>query len=143
MNNYSINHAILDIISTCYDNIKSKNYSALVLLDLAKTFDAVNHKILLNKLANYGMRGVVNQFFLLFLSHRTQYVSFNNCSSLADIEIDVLLESSLGPLLFLPYINDLPNSVQSTPRLFPDDTCLIIIESTPEKLQIELDKDIG
>ena len=89
-----------------------KNYSALVLLDLAKPFDTVNHKILLNKLENYGMRGVVNQFLLLFLSHRTQYVFFNNrSSSLEDIKIGVPQGSFFGPRLFLLYINDLPNSV--------------------------------
>ena len=112
--NYSTTHAVLDIVSTCYDNTESKNYSALVLLDLATAFDTVNPKILLNKHDNYGMRGIVNQFFLLFLSHRTQYVSFNNCSfSLANIEIGVSQGFSLGPLLFLlyEYINILPNSV--------------------------------
>ena len=141
--NYSTTHAVLNIVSTYYNNIESKNYSALVLLDQAKALDTINHKILLNKLDNYGMRGVVNQFFLSFLSHRTQYVSFNNCSSsLADIEIDIPHGSSLGLLLFLLYINDLPNSVQNRPGLFADDTCLLINESTPEKLQIELNKDI-
>ena len=88
------------------------------------------------------MRGVVNQFFLPFLSHRTQYVSFNNCSSLAYIKIGVPQGSSLGPLFFLLYRNDLPNSVQSTPRLFPGDTCLLISEFTSEKFQIELNKHI-
>ena len=58
-------HAVLDIVSTCSDNIKSKNYAALILFDLAKAFDTVNHKILLNKLYNYGMRDVVNQFFIV------------------------------------------------------------------------------
>ena len=89
------------------------------------------------------MRGVINQFFLPFLSYRTQCVSFNNCSSsLADIEIDVPQGSSLGPLLFLLYINNLTNYILCTLQLFADDTYLLISESTPEKLQIEFKKDI-
>ena len=117
--NYFTTHAVLDIDLTCYENIESKNYSAFVLVDLAKSFDTVNHKILLNMFENYDMRGVVNQFFLSFLSHRTQYVSFNNCSSsLAYIEVSIPQGSALGPLLFLLDKNDLPNSIICTPRLF-------------------------
>ena len=87
------------------------------------------------------MQGAANQFFLSFLSHRI--VSFNNySSSLVGIEISVPHDSSFGPLLFLFYINDLPNSDQSTPLLFADDTCLLISKSTPKKLQNELNKDI-
>ena len=72
--NYSTTHTVLVIVSICYNNIKSKNYSARVLLDLAKAFNTINHKILLNNLDNYSMRGVVNQLFLSFLSHQAQCV---------------------------------------------------------------------
>ena len=83
--NYSTTHAALDIVLICYDNIELKNYTAIVLLDLAKAFDKVNHKILLNKLDNYGMRGVVNQFFSSLLSLRTQYVSLTSVPLLRQI----------------------------------------------------------
>ena len=61
--NYSSSHAIIDILSTCYDNAEKKLYSELVLLDLAKAIDTVDHYILLQKLDHYGSRGIVNDFF--------------------------------------------------------------------------------
>ena len=60
--NYSTSHAIIDILSSCYDNIEKKLFSGLVLLDLAKAFDTVDHYILLQKLDHYGLRGIVNDF---------------------------------------------------------------------------------
>ena len=44
-------HAFLDIISTCFDNVENKKFTSLLLLDLTKAFDNVQHKILLAKLA--------------------------------------------------------------------------------------------
>ena len=52
-------HAILDIVSTCYDNVENKKFTVLLLLDLIKAFDTVQHKVLLAKLNHYGIRGVV------------------------------------------------------------------------------------
>ena len=79
--NYFTSHAIIDILSTCYDNIEKKLYSGLVLLDLAKAFDTVDHYILLQKLNHYGLRGIVNDFFKSFLEDRSQFVSIDNSHS--------------------------------------------------------------
>ena len=69
-------HAILDIVSTCFDNVESKKFTGLLLLDLTKAFDIVQHKILLTKLNHYGIRGVVNNFFESYLTNRSQAVLF-------------------------------------------------------------------
>ena len=74
-------HAISDIVSTSFDNIKSKNITGLLLLDLTKAFDAVQHDILLSKLQHYGIRDVVNRFFCSYLPERYQFVSINNIYS--------------------------------------------------------------
>ena len=72
MSNFSTEHAFLNIVNTCYDNIKRKMYSGLVLLDLAKAFDTVDHHILLQKLEHYGIRGIVLHFYQSFLENRKQ-----------------------------------------------------------------------
>ena len=68
---------------------------------------------------------MVNNFFGSFLTNRNQYITINNTnSSLKSIDSEVPQGSILGSLLFLLYINDIPNSVNCTPCLFADDTCL-------------------
>ena len=81
-------------------------YSGLVLLDLAKAFDTVDHHILLKKLEHYGIRGIVLQFYQSFSENRKQFECINEfCSTLHDSNIGVPQGSTLGLLLFLLYIN--------------------------------------
>ena len=138
-------HAIIDIIANCNDNINQQLFSGILFLDLSKAFDSVDHEILLSKLEHYGMKGVVKNFFTSSLSHRKQYVHIDNHNSqLKHINIGMPQGSTLGPLLFLIYINDLLISIDCAPRLFADDTCLIvkapIINETEAKLNSELNK---
>ena len=58
--------------------ITDNNYTTLLLLNLKKAFDTVNHKILMNKLENYGVHSVALNLFFSFLSNRFQYVSLEN-----------------------------------------------------------------
>ena len=71
-------------------------------LDLQKAFDIVNHHILLQKLENYGIRGIVSNWFSNYLSERSQRVFFNNVFS-DDVVMDcgVPQGSVLGPCCFL------------------------------------------
>ena len=118
-------HAIIDIISNCNDNINQQLFSGVLFLDLSKAFDTVDHEILLSKLEHYGMRGVVKNFFTSYLFMKKQYVHIDNYNSqLKDINVGVPQGSTLGPLLFLIYINDLRNSIDCATRLFADDTVL-------------------
>ena len=108
----------MDIVSTCFDNVENKKFTGLLLLDLTKAFDTVQHKILLAKLNHYGIRGVVNNFFESYLTNRSQAVIIHdNNSWKSNIDIGVHQSSSLGPLRFLLYVNNLPNCISSTPRL--------------------------
>ena len=79
--------------------------------DLQKAFDTVDHKILLEKLYNCGIRGIVHDWFQNYLSNRKQFVSINNIdSNLGNINCGVPQGSVLGPLLFLIYVNDIANA---------------------------------
>ena len=90
----------------------SKYYNTLATLcDLSNAFDVISHTILLQKLINYGIRGIANKWFENYLSQRTQYVELGNCkSSTQDIKCGVPQGSILGPVLYLIYLNDIGNS---------------------------------
>ena len=138
-------HAMLDLTTTAYNNIDEKLYTGLVFVDFKKAFDTVCHKILLTKLAHYGIRGVAFKLLNSYLSSRQQYVNLKQINSnLKEINYGVPQGSCLGPLLFFIYVNDLPESVKCTPRLFADDTCLIFkacdISSLQRLINSELKK---
>ena len=63
---HSTEHAILDILSTCYNALESKTFTGLLMIDLKKVFDTVDHKILLQKLQWYGIRGVASDLIKFF-----------------------------------------------------------------------------
>ena len=56
---HSTSHTMLDLLTSAYDKINQNKYTALLLLDLEKTFHSVNHRILFSKILHYGFRGAV------------------------------------------------------------------------------------
>ena len=78
-----------------------------VFVDLSKTFDTVDHQILLKKLKHYGVNEKVLAWLQSYLFQRKQYIEdTNDINYLLEIECGVSWGSILGPLLFLVYVND-------------------------------------
>ena len=95
----------------------------IIFLDLAKAFDSVPHERLLLKASYYGIRGKLHTWLRCFLTERKQRVVVNGTSSdWSAVSSGVPQGTVLGPVLFLLYINDLPNSISSTVKLFADDS---------------------
>ena len=116
-----------------------------IYLDFSKAFDTVNHDILLQKLYYYGIRGNAYEWFKSYLTDRVQYVTYNGVqSSPKKIQCGVPQGSILGPLLFLLYINDLPNVCANTmPFLFADDTNLFISGKNSHELYEAANNDLN
>lgn len=113
-------------------------------LDISKAFDTLDHRILLNKLERYGIRGIVRSIIESYLSNRKQYVAIGNTkSTMRTIDIGVPQGSNIGPLLFLIYVNDLGSiPLRGVPRLFADDTAIFYPNNKPVEIVSDIEHDL-
>ena len=114
---------LLRYLDKCIDTIVNGGVVDTIYLDFQKAFDTIPHRRLMGKLQSYGVKGRILTWIKSFLTGRTQVVKINGSASESAPVLSVIPQGNvLGPLLFVIYINDLPEAINSDSFLFADDT---------------------
>lgn len=136
--------ALLDLNNDWCFNIDRGMINGVILIDLKKAFDTVDHELVLKKLRCFGVLPESLEWFKSYLSSRTQQCYVNGViSEQKPITCGVPQGSILGPLLFLIYINDLTTCTEyGTTRMYADDTNLTYSACSVDELQRQMGKDL-
>ena len=117
-------------------------FTGMILIDLQKAFDTINDEILPGKLHAIGFSEKAVAWFKSYLSGRAFKVNINNhFSDLSKIFCGVPQGSILGPLLFLLYVNDMPQAVHSDLFLYADDSGVTFHHKDVHTIEHQLNKD--
>ena len=117
---HSTELAIVQLVDQIRNSFEGKQYTLGVFVELSKAFERVNHKILISKLENYGLRGKNLLWFISYLTNRTQFIKYNKLNT-------ILQSSVLGPLLFVIYVNYLKGASKNLDCImFADDISFFI-----------------
>ena len=138
---HSTDTCLVSLMDYLNKSISEGDYVGMLMLDLQKAFDTVDHKILCKKLNLMGIG--CTDWFISYLSNRRQIISINNVNSTAGIvTCGVPQGSILGPLLFLCYINDMQLSVNCKLYLYADDSTLLVRGGNPNIIAQTLSKNL-
>ena len=126
--NHSTTNLTVNFLNDIYSAMNDGQLTLAVFIDLRKAFDTVNHNILCDKLSKFGVKNLNLKWIKNYLHNRMQTTLVNNMvSTTSSITCGVPQGSVLGPLLFLIYVNNMPNSLQNTKHcLYADDTVLYL-----------------
>ena len=142
--NKSTSDALLEFLENIHDSFnENKNYIG-IFLDFSKAFDTICHRILLKKIEHMGFRGPIYQWISSYLTNRKQFVNMGDVSSdTLDIKMGVPQGSTLGPLLFILYINDMSNSLSVLKVVhFADDSTLHISAEKNQNNATEINNEL-
>ena len=139
----STENAVLQIHQQLLESLEERKISCSIFVDLRKAFDTVDHEILLYKLEKYGVRGLPFNLLKCYFTNRLQQTIVNGIKSESEnIICGVPQGSTLGPLLFLIYINDMHLSCNLNLNLFADDSYFSCSSSSPKTLESRINKEM-
>ncbi|KAK3091517.1 hypothetical protein FSP39_020434 [Pinctada imbricata] len=139
---YSCETQLITTINDFLLEYDQNNQVDVAILDFSKAFDTVPHDKLLHKIHQYGIQGPIHQWLTNFLTTRTmRTIVEGEKSSETTVDSGVPQGTVLGPIMFLCHINDLPEVVQSSVRLFADD-CLLYRKIKSQEDHRKLQEDI-
>lgn len=134
-------HAIYQTLVHILDSLNEEKETVAVCLDLSKAFDSVDHAVLCEKLQFYGFRGVALKLIRSYLTNRKQCITENDTKG-NQIKSETLVTrkgvpqgSILGPLFYILYANDFPNTVDVNMSLYADDCTLVFSEKNKQGLK--------
>ena len=139
-------HPIIQLLNYCAESQNKPRFeiTLAIFCDLSKAFDVISYEIPLNKLHTDGIRGNANNWFKSYLANRSQFVDIDgHSSSLLNIQCGVPQCSILGPLLYLIYVNDRPNSCNDNILSLADDTTLCMSNSNLQALFLEANETVN
>ena len=141
---YSTDSCLSYLNNKIATGFESGLYTGMILIDLQKAFDTINHDILISKMKHLGFSKEATLWFKSYLSNRKFKVHINKTFSESGNLLCGLSQGSiLGPLLFLLYINDMPQAIDCELLLYADDTGLIFQHKDIHEIEIVLNKNLS
>ena len=120
------------------------HFTGMILIDLQKAFDTIDHTIFLKKLKHLGFSESAIAWYESYLTDRYFLVHIEgHCSEKARLECGVPQGSILGPLIFLLYVNDMSQAVNCELYLYADDSCLLYTDKDITKIENTLNTNFN
>ena len=143
--NHSADLCLAQLIDFVATGMDKQMHTGMILVDLQKAFDTLDHGVLLEKMKYFGFRASVIKWFESYLSNRKFFfVLIIFFSEAGTLKYSVPQGSILEQLLFLLYVNDLPQSLSDTGSyLYADDTCIFYQHEDVKKIENVLNKEFS